>query len=113
MGLHDRLKTQPNGNGAAPETNVVPGQTAPQPQAAAPADPYAELARLAPYAVTVQIKTEIAPGGGPPIEADLARVVGILRDGGYRGFVALEYEAREDPKTAVPRHLRTLRKLIS
>jgi sugar phosphate isomerase/epimerase len=76
-------------------------------------DPYAELARIAPYAVTVQLKTEIAPGGGPPVEADLPRVVGILKSADYRGFVALEYEAKENPRTAVPRYLKQLRALIS
>ncbi len=76
-------------------------------------DPYAELAMSAPYAVTAQIKTEISPRGGPKVEADLGRVVGILKNAGYRGFVALEYEAMEDPRTAVPRFLQQLRKLIS
>jgi len=76
------------------------------------ADPYAELALVAPYAVTVQLKTEISPNGGPPVEADLSRVVGILRNAGYRGYLALEYEAKENPRTAVPRYLRQLRALI-
>jgi len=39
-------------------------------------------------------------------------LVGILRDARYRGYVALEYEARENPKTAVPKYLKELRKLI-
>jgi len=76
------------------------------------ADPYVELALIAPYAVTVQLKTEISPNGGPPVEADLSRVVGILRNAGYRGYLALEYEAKEDRRTAVPRYLRQLRALI-
>ena len=75
-------------------------------------DPYADLARLAPYAVVVQVKSEIASGTGPRQEADLARVVKILRDVNYRGFVTLEYEAQEDPRQAVPRYLQQLRKLI-
>lgn len=76
-------------------------------------DPYAELARLAPYAVVAQVKSEIAPGGGPRQEADLARIIKILRDANYRGFVALEYEAKEDPRQAVPRYVQQLRKLIA
>ena len=77
------------------------------------ADPYAELARCVPYAVNVQYKGEIqrAPGG-PKEPADAARVVKLLRDGGYQGFMTLEYEMAEDPFTAVPGHLRTLRELI-
>lgn len=77
------------------------------------ADPYAELARLAPYAVVVQVKTQVAPGKGPKQEADLPRVIKMLRDVNYRGFVTLEYEAEEDPAKAVPRYLQELRKLIA
>ncbi len=76
------------------------------------ADPYADLTRLAPYAVTVQIKTEVQRTGKKKEEADLKRLVGILRAADYRGYVALEYEAAEDPKTAVPRHIETLKKLM-
>ena len=76
------------------------------------ADPYGDLARLAPYAVTVQIKSEIGSARDDRKEADLPRLVGILKKAGYRGYVALEYEAREDPKTAVPRYLKTLRGLL-
>jgi sugar phosphate isomerase/epimerase len=76
------------------------------------ADPYGDLAKAAPYAVVAQIKTEISPRGVRQ-EADLARVVAILRESGYRGFVALEYEAKEDPFVAVPRYLKELRHLVS
>jgi sugar phosphate isomerase/epimerase len=72
------------------------------------ADPYAELAMIAPYAVTAQIKTKIA---GKP--ADLARVIRILQDVNYRGWLALEYEDEEEPKTAVPRYLGELRRLTA
>jgi sugar phosphate isomerase/epimerase len=72
-------------------------------------DPYADLAQLAPYAINVQVKTEIARKGKKKEDADLAKVVGILRDARYSGYVVLEYEAAEDPMTAVPKHLKTLR----
>ncbi|HSD67185.1 MAG TPA: sugar phosphate isomerase/epimerase family protein [Vicinamibacteria bacterium] len=76
------------------------------------ADPYADLARCAPYAVTVQVKVEIQPKGGPKQEADLGRLVRMLKDAGYRGYVTLEYEAAEAPLTAVPRYLERLRALL-
>jgi sugar phosphate isomerase/epimerase len=76
-------------------------------------DPYADLARLAPYAVNVQVKTEINFKGKPKQEADLSREIGILRDARYSGYVVLEYEAPEDPFKAIPRHIKTLRSLIS
>ena len=77
-------------------------------------DPYAEIAELAPYAVTVQIKTEIhRKGAGANEEADLGRVIAILREARYTGYVVLEYEAAEDPRSAIPRHIKKLRELVS
>src|SRR5207247_3075728 len=75
------------------------------------ADPYADLTQLAPYAVTVQIKSEIQRGKVKE-DADLKRLTDILRSAGYRGYVALEYEAAEEPKSAIPRHIETLKKLM-
>jgi sugar phosphate isomerase/epimerase len=76
------------------------------------ADPYADLERIAPYAVVCQIKTEVHPAGKEVQDADLPRLLDILRKANYRGYVALEYEAKEDAKVAVPRHLATLKRLI-
>jgi sugar phosphate isomerase/epimerase len=75
-------------------------------------DPYADLAKLAPYAINVQVKTEIQRTGKAKEDADLSRVVSILREARYSGYVVLEYEAAEDPMTAVPKHIKTLRGLI-
>ncbi|HIE50264.1 MAG TPA: sugar phosphate isomerase/epimerase [Armatimonadetes bacterium] len=75
-------------------------------------DPYADIAKVAPYAITVHLKTEIAPRGQPRQEADFARIVNLLRQANYRGYLALEYEAAESPLTAVPRHIETLRQLV-
>lgn len=74
-------------------------------------DPYAELAQIAPYAVNAQIKVDIYPSGNHQ-PTDLARVLNILRDAGYSGWVALEYEAKDEPLEAIPRYLDQLRKLI-
>jgi len=76
-------------------------------------DPYADIARIAPYGVVSQVKTEVNPKGKKKEEADLGRVVKILKDANFHGFVALEYEAKEDAKTAVPRYVKELRKLIN
>jgi sugar phosphate isomerase/epimerase len=75
------------------------------------ADPYADIARIVPYGVVAQVKTEVHPGG-KRLDADLGRVVKILKDANFHGYVALEYEAAEDPKVAVPRALKELRKHI-
>jgi sugar phosphate isomerase/epimerase len=76
------------------------------------ADPYAELAQAAPYAVNVQVKTEIRRKGKTKEPADLEKTIGILREAKYSGYVVLEYTADEDPKTAVPRYIKQLRSLI-
>ena len=76
------------------------------------ADPYADIARVAPYAINVQVKTEISRERKPKEEADLARLVSILRETRYAGYVVLEYEAADEPMTAIARHIKTLRGLI-
>lgn len=76
-------------------------------------DPYGDLAKLAPYAVNVQVKTEMKRPGKPTEEADLPRLIGLLREARYSGYVVLEYEAKEDPMKAVPRHIKVLRELIT
>jgi hypothetical protein len=59
----------------------------------------------------VQIKTESHPSGKRE-DADLKRLTDMLRKVNYQGYVALEYEAAEDPRTAVPRHIETLKKYM-
>ncbi len=76
------------------------------------ADPYADIAKIVPYGVVCQLKTEVFPGGGKAVEADLPRVIRILKDGNYDGAVALEFEAPGDPKTEVPKFVKQLRELI-
>jgi sugar phosphate isomerase/epimerase len=76
-------------------------------------DPYKDFERCVPYALNVQFKTEIGKGTtGGVREADMKRFTKILKDQGYQGWVALEYEAKEDPWTAVPRLLGELAKLL-
>jgi sugar phosphate isomerase/epimerase len=77
------------------------------------ADPYADLEKIAPYAVVSQMKTEIVRADNKKEEADFGRMLDILKKSGFRGYVALEYEAAEDARTAVPKALAALRKLIS
>ena len=76
-------------------------------------DPYADLAKIAPYAVNVQMKSEVRPRGKSDEPADLSRLVKILRDANYQGYVALEYESKEDPWTAVPRLLKQMKELFA
>ncbi len=72
-------------------------------------DPYADFEQCVPYAVNVQLKVEMSKGAVRDAEpADFPRLASILRKGGYQGFVALEYEAKEDPYVAVPAALKRL-----
>jgi sugar phosphate isomerase/epimerase len=76
-------------------------------------DPYEEIVHAAPYAVNVQVKTEIRRKGKTKEPADLSRVIAILREAKYSGYVVLEYNAAEDAMTVVPRYIKLLRSLIS
>jgi sugar phosphate isomerase/epimerase len=76
-------------------------------------DPYADLARIAPYAVNVQLKAEVRPRGKGDEPADLKRLMQILRSANYQGYVALEYESKEDPWVAVPRWLKQMQEMFA
>jgi sugar phosphate isomerase/epimerase len=77
-------------------------------------DPYADLAKCAPYAVNVQFKSQILRRGQKQKEtADLARVVKLLRDANYQGYFTLEYEAPEDPWQAVPELLKKMKAALA
>ena len=73
-------------------------------------DPYRDLERIAPYAINAQIKVAVTRNGRKE-EADLPRIIQMLRHAGYRGYVVLEYEER-DPEKEIPRYIARLRELI-
>lgn len=76
------------------------------------ADPYGDLEKLAPYAVVAQLKTEIQVQGKKKEPADLARLIKILQKANFRGYLAVEHEANEDPKEGVTRAITDLKKLL-
>lgn len=65
-------------------------------------DAYGQIAKILPYAVNVQFKVDIRVDGGQRVESDWDRLTRMLAEAGYRGYMALEYEAKPDPITAVP-----------
>ncbi len=74
---------------------------------------YEELAQAAPHAVNVQVKVEIFESdGGPKILADLTKVRDIVARAGYKGWVALEYEAAGNPKEEIPMYLKQMKELF-
>ena len=60
----------------------------------------------------LEFMLEARDESGKKVPADFGRFVKILKKANYRGYVVLEYEAKEDPFVAVPRYLKELRKLI-
>lgn len=73
-------------------------------------DMYPQMERLAPHAILVQTKTYFGGGWWYTLDVDYDRVAGILRRANFRGYLSLEFEGRDDPRTAVPRSLETLRR---
>lgn len=73
-------------------------------------DPYPELEKMAPKAVFVQAKTYYGGGEWYTLDLDYARIAQILAAVDYKGYIALEFEGKEDAETAVPKSLELLRK---
>lgn len=74
-----------------------------------PGDPYPGIEILAPHATIVQAKTYHGGGEWYTLDLDYPRIAGILAKHNFKGWVSLEMEGREDPATAVPKSLATLR----
>jgi sugar phosphate isomerase/epimerase len=76
-------------------------------------DPYAEIAQVAPYAITTHVKASVSARGKPREPADLARIGKILREAGYRGYLSLEYEEGGEPKAASAAIIRMLKEIAA
>ena len=72
-------------------------------------DIYPQLEMLAPQTVFVQAKTYYGGGTWYTLELDYVRIAELLRRHNYRGYISLEYEGKEDWRTAIPRSLEVLR----
>jgi sugar phosphate isomerase/epimerase len=75
--------------------------------------PYDKLAKLASRTVLLQAKTYHGGGTWYTLDLDYPRIAGLMHKAGYRGWVSLEFEGKEDPKTAVPKSLALLRKAFA
>ncbi|WP_390884429.1 sugar phosphate isomerase/epimerase family protein [Humisphaera borealis] len=76
-------------------------------------DPYDRLAKLAPRTCYIQAKTYFGGGTWYTLDLDYPRIADIFRKANYRGYVSLEFEGKEDWKTAIPKSLDVLRKAFS
>lgn len=63
-------------------------------------DPYAEIAKSAKYAVNWQIKENIFINGTEQ-EADINKLIELVKASGYRGYIPIETLGPGDPKTKV------------
>jgi sugar phosphate isomerase/epimerase len=77
-----------------------------------PRNGYEQVALCIPYAVNVHFKVNIANAEGAREKADWDRLLSMFVESGYKGFVSLEYEEKEDPTTAVPRLAAELRSAV-
>jgi sugar phosphate isomerase/epimerase len=74
-----------------------------------PGDPYPEIEKIAPRAAIVHFKTYYGGGEYYTLNLDYKRIAGILRSAGFRGYVSLEMEGKENPETAVAKSLDVMR----
>ena len=71
-------------------------------------DVYGDLARVAPHAINVQVKVVITEGDKKQ-PMDFKRLAELLRQAAYRGYIVLEYEENDDPRTACPEYMEQIR----
>jgi sugar phosphate isomerase/epimerase len=76
-------------------------------------NPYSRLEQMAPKTVYVQAKTYYGGGLWYTLDLDYPRIARMLRKHGYHGYVSLEFEGKEDPKSAIPKSLALLRKAFA
>lgn len=74
---------------------------------------YDDLARVAPFAVNVQVKVVVHGPDGKKHPTDFARLANLLGESGYRGFVVLEYEEEGDPSEECPKFVEILREAFA
>lgn len=72
-------------------------------------DPYDRLKQLAPQTILLQAKTYYGGGLWYALDLDYPRIAKIFREANYHGYVSLEFEGKEDPRTAIPKSLKLLR----
>jgi len=72
---------------------------------------FKQIEMCLPYSANVQVKSEMTFDDGKRGPQDWDKVIGMIAASGYKGYLALEYEAKEPAPTAVPRLLGTLKEL--
>ena len=75
-------------------------------------DPYAEIEKLVPYAVSWQLKENVGYGA-KEAPTDLRKVKASIDRAGYRGFLPIETLGPGDPKTKVAKFLAEVRAVFA
>ncbi len=76
-------------------------------------DPYGDLAKIAPYALNVQVKVVITDPQQKKEPSDFSRLAEILRAADYRGYIVLEYEEAGDPRVECPKYIKQIREAFA
>jgi sugar phosphate isomerase/epimerase len=76
-------------------------------------NPYDKLKMIAPRASFVQAKTYYGGGEWYSLELDYDRIVKILKDVNYHGYISIEFEGKEDAKSGVRKSVELLRKALA
>ena len=74
-------------------------------------DPYKEIAQTIPYAVNWQLKETLFVKGVEQ-KTDLDRLMKIIKESGYRGYLPIETLGEGDPKVKVPLFLNEVREAM-
>jgi len=72
---------------------------------------FEQIEMCLPHAVNTQVKTEMRREDGSRGSSDWDHIFALFARHGYKGYMAIEYEAAEDPRVAVPRACQRLREL--
>ncbi len=74
-------------------------------------DPYNEVEKLLPYAVSWQVKENVWYGK-KQVPTDLAKIKAIIDEGGYRGFLPIETLGEGDPRIKVKRLFKEVKRVF-
>jgi sugar phosphate isomerase/epimerase len=74
-------------------------------------DGYKQLEILLPYVTSVHLKSQVSAPDGKKEPADWTRLLGMLGNSGYKGYVGLEYEGAE-AEAEIPRLAAELRTVV-
>ena len=74
-------------------------------------DGYKQLEELLPYVSSVHLKSEVSGPDGKKERADWERILRMLGNAGYKGFVGLEHEGTES-EDEIPRQATYLRDIV-